>query len=247
MVDTQKGYLEATVTGIQDAIQRGEVTSATLVKWYLDRIEAIDRQGPKLQAIVNVNPQALQQAEALDRHFAATGTFKGPLHGVPVLVKDQGETSFVPTTFGSKGFENYQPTTDATLVTKLIDAGAIILAKSSMCDFAAGWFSFSSVTDRTRNPYGLDRDAGGSSAGTGAGIAEGFSSLAMIQARFPTISRSSIISSGRCTNDNAIQSTPMLSPKSRSSRSFVVKADIGKIAPGTFTPLRSEITPAFKA
>ena len=171
MADTQQGYMEATVTGIQDAIHRGAVTSATLVQWYLARIEAIDRKGPKLQAIVNVNPEALQQAEALDKHFAATGKFKGPLHGVPVLVKDQGETSFVPTTFGSKGFEGYQPTTNATLVTKLMDAGAIILAKTSMCDFAAGWFSFSSVTDRTRNPYGLDRDAGGSSAGTGAGIA----------------------------------------------------------------------------
>ena len=103
-----------------------------------------------------------------------TGAFKGPLHGIPVLVKDQGETSFVPTTFGSKAYADYQPATNAVVVQKLIDAGAIILAKASMCDFAAGWFSFSSVTDRTRNPYALDRDAGGSSAGPGAGVAANF-------------------------------------------------------------------------
>lgn len=171
MAETTQGFLEATITGVQQALRRGEVTSAALVKWYLDRIDTIDRNGPRLQAIVNVNPGALQAAEALDRHFAATGTFKGPLHGVPVLVKDQGETSFMPTTFGSKGFEDYRPKNDATLVTKLIEAGAVVLAKTSMCDFAAGWFSFSSVTDRTRNPYALGRDAGGSSAGTGAGVA----------------------------------------------------------------------------
>ena len=167
-------FLETTIDVIQAGMKDGRVRCSELVQWYLDRIGRYDRQGPALQAIVNVSPRAIEHAAALDRHLRDTGTFKGPLHGVPVLVKDQGETSFIPTTFGSKAFADYQPATNATVVQKLIDAGAVILAKVSMCDFAAGWFSFSSVTDRTRNPYALERDSGGSSAGTGAGVAANF-------------------------------------------------------------------------
>lgn len=106
--------------------------------------------------------------------LAEHGTFKGPLHGVPVLIKDQAETKGIPTTFGCKLFEAYIPEDDATIVKRLREAGAIILAKTSMCDFAAGWFSFSSVTDYTKNPYAPEREAGGSSAGTSAGIAANF-------------------------------------------------------------------------
>ena len=167
-------FLETTVDAVHAGMKTGAVHCTQLVQWYLDRIQQYDRQGPALHAIVNVNPQALEQAAALDRHLKETGKFKGPLHGIPILVKDQGETSFMPTTFGSKAYADYQPAANAAVVQKLIDAGALILAKASMCDFAAGWFSFSSVTDRTRNPYALDRDAGGSSAGTGAGVAANF-------------------------------------------------------------------------
>src|SRR5262245_42827787 len=167
-------FLEATITDVQSRMRKGEITCEQLVQWYLDRIKKHDRQGPDLHAIVNVNPQASARARDLDQHLKSTGKFIGPLHGVPVLVKDQAETSFVPTTFGTRAYAEYQPTTDAFLIRKLIDAGAVILAKASMCDFAAGWFSFSSVTERTRNPYATDRDAGGSSAGTGAGIAANF-------------------------------------------------------------------------
>jgi Asp-tRNA(Asn)/Glu-tRNA(Gln) amidotransferase A subunit family amidase len=142
-----------------------------LTRWYLDRIARYDREGPSLQAVVNVNDHAIEHARELDRHLATTGSLKGPLHGVPMLVKDQAETSFAITTFGTRAYKNYRPTRDAFVVQRLREAGAIILAKSSMCDFAAGWFSFSSVTERTRNPYDTGRDAGGSSAGTGAGIA----------------------------------------------------------------------------
>jgi Asp-tRNA(Asn)/Glu-tRNA(Gln) amidotransferase A subunit family amidase len=167
-------FLEATITDVQSRMRKGEISCEQLVQWYLDRIKRYDRQGPDLHAIVNVNPQALARARELDQHLKLTGKQVGPLHGVPVLIKDQAETSFVPTTFGTRAYAEYQPTTDAFLVRKLIDAGAVILAKASMCDFAAGWFSFSSVTERTRNPYATDRDAGGSSAGTGAGIAANF-------------------------------------------------------------------------
>jgi amidase len=89
-------------------------------------------------------------------------------------VKDQAETAGLRTTFGSILFDGYLPTSDATLVTKLKDAGAVILAKTAMCDFAAGWFSSSSMTDHTKNPYDLTRDSGGSSAGTAAGLTANF-------------------------------------------------------------------------
>jgi Asp-tRNA(Asn)/Glu-tRNA(Gln) amidotransferase A subunit family amidase len=167
-------FLEATIVDVQSRMRRGEITCEQLVQWYLDRIKRYDRQGPDLRAIVNVNQQAIARARELDQQLKANGKLSGPLHGVPVLVKDQAETSFVPTTFGTRAYAEYQPATDAFLVRKLNEAGAVILAKASMCDFAAGWFSFSSVTERTRNPYATDRDAGGSSAGTGAGIAANF-------------------------------------------------------------------------
>ena len=174
MANARDSFLEATINDIHGRMKAGDVACAQLVQWYLDRIEQHDRRGAALHAIVTVSPNALQQAHELDRHLRATGAFKGPLHGIPVLVKDQAETSFATTTFGTKAYSDYLPATNATVVQKLIDAGAVILAKASMCDFAAGWFSFSSVTERTRNPYALDRDAGGSSAGTGAGIAANF-------------------------------------------------------------------------
>jgi len=166
--------LETTVSDVHAQMKAGELSCIQLVNGYLDRIRRYDRQGPELHAIVNVNTQALESAGELDRHLAHTGVLKGPLHGVPVLVKDQAETSFAPTTFGNRAYAKYQPGTDAFVVARLIEAGAVILAKTSMCDFAAGWFSFSSITGRTRNPYALERDAGGSSAGTAAGLAANF-------------------------------------------------------------------------
>ena len=121
--------------------------------------------------MVTVNPQARDDAARLDEYLAINGRLSGPLHGVPVLVKDQVETAGLRTTFGSILFEDYVPEHDATLVTNLKEAGAVILAKTSLCDFAAGWFSSSSLTDHTKNPYAPEREAGGSSAGTAAGIA----------------------------------------------------------------------------
>jgi Asp-tRNA(Asn)/Glu-tRNA(Gln) amidotransferase A subunit family amidase len=121
-----------------------------------------------------VNPRARDDAAACDEFFATNGRLSGPLHGVPVLVKDQAETAGIRTTFGSKLFEHYVPEADATVITQLKNAGAVILAKTAMCDFAAGWFSSSSMTDHTKNPYRPAREPGGSSAGTGAGVAANF-------------------------------------------------------------------------
>jgi amidase len=171
-IDTK--FEELTIDAFHVALRKGDLTSARLVDWYLARIEAHNNTGAEIHAVVTVNPRARDEAAARDAHFAAHGEFVGPLHGVPVLVKDQAETAGLRTTFGSKLFEHHVPATDATLITKLKAAGAIVLAKTAMCDFAAGWFSFSSLTGHTKNPYSPDRDSGGSSAGTGAGLAADF-------------------------------------------------------------------------
>ena len=163
-------YEELTTTAFHDQVLAGTTTRAGLVSWYLRRIADLDSAGPRIGSVVTVNPQALAEAEALDAAFAATGELQGPLHGVPVLIKDQAETAGIPTSFGSALFADYVPERDATVVTRLREAGAIVLAKTTMCDFAAGWFSFSSRSDHTKNPYALDREAGGSSAGTGAAL-----------------------------------------------------------------------------
>lgn len=162
--------IEATIGQIHEAMRAGDVTSRELVDWYLDRIEVYDRDGPTLNSIVTVNSDAPERADELDAAFEESG-FVGPLHGIPVLVKDQSETADIRTTFGSEVFDDYVPESDSTVVKMLKDAGAIVLAKTNLCDWAASWFGYSSVIGRTKNPYVLDRDPGGSSAGTGAGIA----------------------------------------------------------------------------
>ncbi|WP_246092813.1 amidase [Terrilactibacillus laevilacticus] len=174
MENKSMSFIDATVSDIHLLFRSNKLTSAELVDWYIQRIKKYDRD---IKAIVTVNEQALQDALELDSFYQSTGEFKGTLHGIPVLVKDQGETAGLTTTFGSKAFENYIPEVDATVVKKLKKAGAIILAKTNLCDFAAGWFSFSSINDQTRNPYDLNRDAGGSSAGTSAGITANFGTI----------------------------------------------------------------------
>ena len=167
-------FCELTISAFHAALQSGEITAAELVDWYLGRIEAHNLAGAELQAVVTVNPMARADAIARDDFLATEGTLCGPLHGVPVLVKDQVEMAGLPTTFGSILFTGYVPVEDATVIAKLKDAGAIILAKTAMCDFAAGWFSSSSLTDHTKNPYAPERESGGSSAGSAAGVAANF-------------------------------------------------------------------------
>lgn len=162
--------VETTVAEIHEAMQEGDLTSEELVKQYLARIEAYDRNGPELTGIVTVNPDATERAAELDKELSENGMI-GPLHGIPILVKDQAETANIPTSFGSTAFNNYVPNEDATVVTKLKESGAIVLAKTNLPDWASSWFGYSSVLGHTKNPYALDRDPGGSSAGTGAGVA----------------------------------------------------------------------------
>jgi amidase len=165
---------ELTIDTFHCALRRGELTAVELVDWYLARIRAHNISGAGIQAVVTVSPRARDDAADRDEFFASTGTFRGPLHGVPILVKDQAETAGLRTTFGSVLFDNYVPESDATIIGKLKEAGAIILAKTAMCDFAMGWFSSSSLTDHTKNPYDLERDSGGSSAGSAAGVTANF-------------------------------------------------------------------------
>jgi Asp-tRNA(Asn)/Glu-tRNA(Gln) amidotransferase A subunit family amidase len=169
---------EKSIEQLQRALQAGEVTSRRLVDLYLERIEAYDKQGPALNAIVAVNPRAREAAAALDAERGARGA-RGPLHGIPVLVKDNYETIEMPTSAGSIALASFHPVRDAFLVQRLKAAGAIILGKTNMHELAAGIFTAGSRFGQTKNPYDLDRNPGGSSGGTGAAVAANFAAGGM--------------------------------------------------------------------
>ena len=169
---------ETTIAGIHAAYRSGDLTAAELVSRYLARIEAYDRNGPALNSVINVNPKAVEEAEALDEAFAKGG-LTGPLHGIPVIVKDQIETANIVTTFGSAAAAGYLPEKDATTIRLMRDAGAIILAKTAMPDFATSWFGYCSAIGATKNPYDLERDPGGSSGGTGCAVAANLGAIGL--------------------------------------------------------------------
>lgn len=162
--------LELTISGYHRALARGELTTRQLVRAYLDRIEAYDQKGLRINAIISTNEQAMEEAEELDRRFAASG-LTGPLHGVPVLLKDNIHTADMPTTAGSESLRGFMAGSDAPLVGRLKDAGAIILAKTNLHEFAIWGETISSIAGQTLNPYDLTRTPGGSSGGTGAAVA----------------------------------------------------------------------------
>ena len=149
---------ELTISEFHTSIRSKQITSKELVEEYLFRIKNIDENGPKLNSTITVNENALQEAEALDNYFNREGELIGPLHGVPIAVKDQIETAGIMTTFGSIAMQGYVPTEDATVISKLKDAGAIILAKTTMPDFATSWFGYSSKNGVSKNPYDSDYD-----------------------------------------------------------------------------------------
>jgi Asp-tRNA(Asn)/Glu-tRNA(Gln) amidotransferase A subunit family amidase len=171
---------EATVADIRAALAAHEITCRQLVQMYLDRIEAYDKKGPLLNAIVMVNPNALATADALDASFAQSG-FSGPLHCVPLIVKDNFNTVDMPTSAGSLSLKGSIPPGDAFQVRKLREAGALMLAKSNMAEFA--WSPFETVGSLlpgyTRNPYALDRVPAGSSGGTAAAVAANFGAIGL--------------------------------------------------------------------
>jgi amidase len=166
---------EATIPQIERAFSDHRLSCHQLVQTYLDRIAAYDKQGPKLNAILTLNGSALAAADHLDAAFAKGGT-AGPLHCVPIVLKDNYNTADLPTTGGSLSLEGAQPDKDAFVVARLRAAGAIILAKTNMHEFALSGTTVSSLGGQTLNPYDLTRTPGGSSGGTGVSVA---SNLAM--------------------------------------------------------------------
>ncbi len=170
--------MEKSIEELQRAMQSRQVTSRQLVEIYQARIGQYDKQGPTLNAIKTVNGRAREAADALDAERAGE-KLRGPLHGIPVLVKDNYETIEMPTTAGSIALATFHPERDAFLVQRLKAAGAVILAKTNMHELAAGITSVGSGFGQVRNPYDLDRNPGGSSGGTGAGIAANFAVAGM--------------------------------------------------------------------
>lgn len=169
---------EQSITDLQAAQTAGRVSSRGLVDAYLARIQAYDQAGPRLNAIVMLNPRARDEAEALDRERADKGP-RGPLHGIPVLIKDNYDTAGMPTSGGALALATLQPSADAFQVRKLREAGAVILGKTTMHELASGITNISSLTSQTRNPYDLYRTPGGSSGGTGAAIGASFAAAGM--------------------------------------------------------------------
>jgi Asp-tRNA(Asn)/Glu-tRNA(Gln) amidotransferase A subunit family amidase len=167
--------VEATIAQTHAAMKAGRLTCRELVSDYLKRIELYDKNGPALNAIVVLNPDAQKQAEDLDRRFAQSG-LTGPLHCVPVIVKDNFETQGLQTADGALAFAGYLPAKDAFQVKRIKEAGAIVLAKSNMAEWAFSPYETvnSILPGYTRNPYALNRVTAGSSGGTAASVAASF-------------------------------------------------------------------------
>lgn len=176
--------VEASVEQLQDAMTRGRITSKELVTLYLARIREIDKAGPRINAVIEVNPDALAIAEALDKERKRKGP-RGPLHGIPVLIKDNIATADrMQTTAGSLALAGVKPPRDAFVVDKLRQAGAVILGKTNLSEWAnirstrstSGWSARGGLT---RNPYALDRNTSGSSSGSAAAIAASLAAVAV--------------------------------------------------------------------
>src|SRR5712691_9763474 len=179
--------METTIDDVHAAYKSGKLTARQLVQGYLDRINAYDKQGPRINSIITLNPKALEEADRLDAQYKNSG-LAGPLHGIPVLVKDEIDTAGMPTTLGSVLFRDYRPPLDAFVVARLKKAGAIILGKTTLGEFASG-DTYGSMFGVTRNPYNLERTAGGSSGGSGAATAANFSTVAIGEETFASIRR----------------------------------------------------------
>ena len=186
----------ATIADLQSAMKSGRLTSEKITETYLARIAAYDKQGPAINTVITANPNALAEAKALDAERKA-GKVRGPLHGIPIVLKDNYDTFDLPTTGGSQLLAGSIPPDDAFVVKKLRDAGAIILAKVNLSEWAGGGGSvsgakdpetlkkgavpngFSSMGLQTHNPHDLTRGPAGSSGGTGAAIAATFAQFGM--------------------------------------------------------------------
>ncbi len=181
--------VEATIESIHGAFRSGHLTARQLVQCYLDRIEAYDKQGPALNAVISLAPGVLEEADRLDEIYRTRGAI-GPLHGIPVIMKDQGDVKGLPTTMGSVLFKDFNPDRDAFVVDKLRKAGAIILGKATLGELGGG-DTHGSLFGSTRNVYDLERTAGGSSGGSAVCVSANFATLAVAQEGFASIRRPS--------------------------------------------------------
>ena len=161
---------EMTIADLQEGMKSGKHSARSLAEKYLARIEAVDRKGPALNSIIEINPDALDIADALDKERTAKGP-RGPLHGIPLLIKDNIDTADrMATTAGSLALVGARPLEDAFLVRRLREAGAVILGKTNLSEWAnircsystSGWSGRGGLT---KNPYALDRNPCGSSSG----------------------------------------------------------------------------------
>jgi amidase len=169
----------ATVAELQELFAAGTLTSEQLVRQCLDRITAYDGRGPALNAMITVNDRALETARALDAERVGKGP-RGPLHGIPVILKDNYDTADMPTTGGSAILASSLPVDDAFVVRRLREAGVIILGKAHMSEFALsyGWLGYGSMVGQTRNPHNPLRDPSGSSSGSAVAVAAAYATLA---------------------------------------------------------------------
>ena len=169
---------EATISEINQALESGILTSEQLVQLYLDRIAAYDQQGPTLNSVITLNSNALERAIALDQERQQQGP-RSPLHGIPILLKDNIDTADLPTSAGALVLENSLPPDDAYVVQELREAGAIILGKTNLDEFARNVQGVSALGGQTLNPYDFTRAPGGSSAGTAVAITANFAVLGL--------------------------------------------------------------------
>jgi Asp-tRNA(Asn)/Glu-tRNA(Gln) amidotransferase A subunit family amidase len=179
--------VESTIDDIHAAMKSRTLTAHQLVQMYLDRIDAFDKKGPALNCIITVNPRALEEADRLDAAFKKSGMV-GPLHGIPILVKDEIDTAGMPTTLGTLVFKDYRPTRDAFVIDRLKKAGAIILGKTTLSEYAAG-DTFGSMFGVSRNPYDLQRTVGGSSGGSGCAATANFATVTIGEETLASIRR----------------------------------------------------------
>ena len=177
-------YSEISIAELHDSMQRGEVSSKALVEWYLERIDSLDRAGPVLNSIIEINPDALEIAQSLDNEWRESGP-RGPLHGIPVILKANIDTADkMHTSAGSLALADHVPPRDAFVVSRLRDAGAVILGKANLSEWAnfrsvhasSGW---SSVGGQTRNPYDTARNPCGSSSGSAVAVAANLTTVAV--------------------------------------------------------------------
>ena len=168
--------MDATVASLSDEMKKGNVTSEQLVQMYIDRIRTYDKK-KKLNSVISINPNALKEARALDEERAA-GKVRGPLHGIPIVVKDNYDVTGTATTGGSLALADFISEKDAFTVKKLKAAGAVVIAKANLSEFASSaWDSHSLIGGNTHNPYDVTRSPAGSSGGTAVAVAANFATI----------------------------------------------------------------------